>query len=84
MKLYDGYLISEYVKEGDYPEIGEVFVCLDIQNRLGPQTWLVAVMGDGTCQADTTQLGLFWKQGLAINMALLYESVLCHDPRYKV
>ena len=57
MKIYDGYLIEEYVNEFNWPEIGEVYIALDLQNRLGPQTWLVAIMGDGTSQGDTTQLG---------------------------
>lgn len=73
MKVYTGYLIKEYVQEDDWPEIGEVYVSLDIQNSLGPQTWLVAIMGDGTCQGDTTRLGLFWRAGCAVDFALFLE-----------
>jgi len=71
MKTYTGYLLTDYVPENDWPEAGEIYVALDLQNRLGPQTWLVAVMGDGTCQGDTVQLGLFWEVGIAVYFALM-------------
>ena len=69
MKIYTGYLM--YEKEGDYPEVGEIYLALDPQNRLGPQTWLVSVMGDGTSEGDTVQLGLFWRAGIATEFLLL-------------
>jgi hypothetical protein len=69
MKIFNGYLTETYVKEHDWPAMGEIFVGLDQQNRLGPQTWLVAIQGDGTLQGDTQLLGLFWKQNLAIRFA---------------
>lgn len=69
MKTYDGYLRNEYVDEQNWPEIGEIYIALDPQNRLGPQTWVVAIMGDGTSQGDTTQLGLFWKKENALIFA---------------
>jgi len=69
MKIYDGYLITEYVKPEDWPEPAEIFISLDIQNRLGPQTWLVAIMGNGTCQDDTVQKALFWEFGDAFLFA---------------
>jgi len=79
VKIYDGYLIEEYVKEQDWPDIGEVYMALDLQNRLGPQTWLVAIMGDGTSQGDTVQLGLFWKYEYGLHFGRLYEEVISHD-----
>lgn len=81
MRTYDGYLIEEYVNEFDWPEIGEIYIALDLQNRLGPQTWLVAIMGDGTSQGDAIQLGLFWKYEYALHFARLYEEVISHDIR---
>ena len=81
MKVYDGYLIEEYVKEEDWPDINEVYVALDIQNTLGGQTWLVAVMGDGTSQGDSVRLGLFWKHEYALHFASLYEEVISYNVR---
>ena len=74
MKTFNGYLIPEYVQEDDWPDIGEIFVALDQQNRLGPETWLVAVQGDGTAQGDTVQLGLFWWKQVAIKFVETIEN----------
>ena len=84
MKFYDGHLIEEYVDEADWPEIGEVFICLDPQHRLGTDTWVVALQGDGTLIGDSTQLGLFWKKEYALHFARLYEEVISHDVRIAV
>lgn len=69
MKIFNGYLIPEYVKEDDWPDIGEIFVSLDQQNRLGSETWLVAIQGDGTAQEDNLLLGLFWWEQVAVKFA---------------
>ena len=45
----------------DWPEVGEIYICLDPQKRLGEETWIVSIMGDGTSEGDTVELGLFWK-----------------------
>ena len=67
MKIYTGYMM--YEKEEDWPDVGEIFVCLDVQNRLGPQTWLIGVQGDGTSQGDTVQICLFWEVYTAVKVA---------------
>ena len=66
MKIYDDFLIPDYVKEENWPKIGEIFVALDPQLRCGTGTFVVATQGDGTCIGDTVQLGLFWKKEDAI------------------
>ena len=74
MKIFTGYLIPEYVSEDEWPDIGELFMSLDLQNRLGSQTWLVAIEGDGTLQEDTVQIGLFWSVGIATDFILMLEN----------
>jgi len=76
MKIITGYLLPDYVKEDEWPDKGELYVSLDIQNRLGPQTWLVAIAGDGLSQEDAIELGLFWRVGIAVDFLLTLE----HNP----
>jgi len=76
MKFYDGYLTTEYVDQWDWPSPGEVYIALDLQNRLGPSTWLVGLMGNGTHQGDTVQLGLFWQKKYATHFAYLYKETI--------
>ena len=71
MKIFTGYLIPEYVSEDEWPDIGELFLSLDLQNRLGPQTWIVAIQGDGTSQKDSVQLGLFWSVRIATEFIIM-------------
>ena len=71
MKTYTGYL--QYEAPKDYPKIGEVFVALDINNSLGPQTWVLAIMGDSVTQDDCKEIGFFKKVGFAVNFGSLAE-----------
>ena len=73
MKIFTGYLITEYVPEDEWPDVGELYMALDQQNRLGPQTWLVAVQGEGTMQEDSVRIGLFWRAGIATDFIVMLD-----------
>ena len=53
----------------DWPPAGAVFVCRDPQRRTAPECWNVAIMGNGTLEGDTVQLGLFWHREDAVLFA---------------
>jgi len=57
------------IPEQDHPEYGMVYICLDEQDRLGKETWLVSIMGDDTAEGDTTRQGLFWEKDNAVLFA---------------
>lgn len=67
LKVYDKFW-DEISKE-DWPEAGELFVCRTRYPRLFPESWLVAVQGDGTCEGDTVHRGLFWTKEDALFFA---------------
>lgn len=56
----------------DLPNPGQLYICLDPQKRLGEKTWSVSLMGNGTSEGDTVQLGLFWRIENARLFALVY------------
>jgi len=70
-KVYDRLL--QQTDERDWPQAGDVYVAPDGQQRCGPGSWVVAVMGDGTFEGDTEQLGIFWHKGNAMLFARAYE-----------
>lgn len=49
------------IEKKDWPKPGEVYICKDTQKRLGSETWIVSIMGDGTFEGDTVQQGIFWR-----------------------
>jgi len=61
-----------------WPPAGAIHVCLDPQKRLGPETWSVSIMGDGTLEGDTVQMGLFWSKA----NALLFAKALNNTEAY--
>ena len=71
MKIYG--TAYQNIPNKELPAVGEIYVCLDPQHRLGKRTWVVAEMGDGTLKGDTIQLGLFWEKGDALGFAKLKE-----------
>jgi len=68
MKIFEHHWTKKVPRE-QWPQPGEIYICLDPQQQLGPETWLVSCMGDGTLKGDTVQLGLFWKKELAVEFA---------------
>ena len=52
-----------------WPEAGQIFICQDEGDTLGPSTWSVAIQGDGTLEGDTVNLGLFWELEEALTYA---------------
>lgn len=67
LKVYDKFW-DEISKE-DWPKAGELFVCRTRHPPLFPESWLVAVQGDGTCEGDTVNRGLFWTKEDALFFA---------------
>lgn len=67
MKVYDKPW-NEIARK-DWPMVGEAYVCLDPQKTLGEETWSVSILGDGSLNGDTLQLGLFWGKETAIFVA---------------
>lgn len=53
------------ISEEDLPKKDSICVYKDPRRRLGPATWIVSKMGDGTLENDTVQLGLFWRLSAA-------------------
>ncbi|MFA5376621.1 MAG: hypothetical protein WC455_12815 [Dehalococcoidia bacterium] len=74
MKIYNQ--LWQDIDRAHWPKQGEIFVCLDPQQRLGEATWQVAefwqqdeygTMGLDHC--DIIGRGLFWKREDAIRFA---------------
>lgn len=72
MKWNEYQVLYNEIPKRELPQIGQLYICLDSQKRLGPETWSVSIMGDGTLQGDTVQLGLFWRIENARLFALAY------------
>ena len=58
----------------DWPPAGAVYVCEDCQHRCGSESWVVSIMGDGTLEGDTVQLGIFWRKENAVLFAECFAS----------
>jgi len=61
----------------EWPQPGDIYICLDPQKRLGERTWSVGIMGDGSMPQDNISLGLFWRIELAQRFALCVSELLC-------
>ncbi len=64
--LYDK--LWQDIEQKNWPKPGQIFVCKDPQERLGPDTWAVAKM-KLPHEHDLTNRGLFWQQKDAIIFA---------------
>lgn len=67
VKIYD--VKWNEIPKNDWPEVGQIYVCLDPQNTLGNDTWSVSIMGDGSLTGDTVRQGLFWNKDNAVLFA---------------
>lgn len=71
MKIYDKYW--DQIDRLEWPAVGEIFVCKSSHPKLYPESWLVAVQGDGTLAGDTILRGIFWAQADAIDFARMLD-----------
>lgn len=71
MRIYDK--LWQAIKQEDWPKAGEIFICLDPQKRLGPQTWTVSEFHNHDTEIDVVGRGLFWKKDDAVIFANAVE-----------
>ncbi len=60
------YRMWGQIEEQDYPEVGNIFTCLDPYERLGERTWIVMRKEKGH---EATLLGVFWEEKDAVIFA---------------
>ena len=78
MKIYEK--LWQDIPRVNWPHQGEIFICLDPQERLGPETWSVSQFWeqDGTKDIEHCDIigrGLFWTKSDAILFAGILERV---------
>lgn len=66
IRIYDK--LWQDINKNYWPNPGQIFVCKDPQERLGPDTYSVAKM-KLPHEHDLTTLGLFWKKDDAVVFA---------------
>ena len=74
MRIYEK--LWNEIEEKDWPDIDEIYICLDPQKTLGLGTFSVSRMGNGTLEGDTVELGLFWQKNHAMLFAESYECLI--------
>ncbi len=67
IRIYDK--LWQHIEQKNWPLPGQIFVCKDPQERLGPDTWGVAKMSLPH-EHDLTNRGLFWQKEDAIVFAM--------------